>query len=59
MSGEPALLAGLAWLLYWAGSAYAMFPYKIFVVFLWEGGLAEIPVVHAEISANRPTHLLI
>ena len=43
--------------LYRVGSAHVLFPFKILIVFIWEGGLArlaEIPVARAEISATKP-----
>ena len=43
--------------LYRVGSAHVLFPFKILIVFIWEGRLArlaEIPVARAEISASKP-----
>ena len=42
--------------LYRTGLAHAFFPHKIFVVFIWEGGLArpaETPVARAKIWASQ------
>ena len=47
--------------LYRVGSAHVLFPFKMLIVFIWEGGLArfaKIPVSRAEISAIKPSRLL-
>ena len=43
--------------LYRAGSAQALFPHKVVVVFIWEDE-AEIPVARVEISASGSAPLL-
>ena len=44
--------------LYLAGSAQALFPHKVVVVFIWEAE-AERPVARVEISASWSAHLLV
>ena len=46
--------------LYRVGSTQVLFPFKILIVFIWEGWLArfaKIPVARAEISASKPPRL--
>ena len=46
--------------LYRAGSAQALFPHKVVVVFIWEAEAeAEIPVAQVEISESGSAHLLV
>ena len=47
--------------LYRAGSAQALFPHKVVVVFIWEAEAeaeVEIPVARVEISESGSAHLV-